>query len=75
MKEELIQKHYNKLKNLKQYKEISKEELLRLAEKKANELGNRLVALGVNIDLIEIDAEDPAELSDLQAQRLMKIIR
>ena len=37
MKEELIQKYYNRLKNLKQYQEISKEELLRLAEKKANE--------------------------------------
>jgi len=37
MKEELIQKHFQKLKNLKQYKEISEEELLRLAEKRANE--------------------------------------
>ena len=37
MKEEIIQKYYSKLKNLKQYKEISEQELLRLAEKQANE--------------------------------------
>jgi DNA primase len=45
------------------------------AEGKAESLGNRLIALGVDVELISIDAEDPAELTDLQASNLMKLIR
>ena len=45
------------------------------AESKAELLGNRLIALGVDVELITIDADDPAELSDLQAGRVMKLIR
>lgn len=37
MKDEIVQKHLKRLQNLRQYKEISKEELLRIAKKKANE--------------------------------------
>jgi len=45
------------------------------AESKAELLGNRLIALGVDVELITIDADDPAELSDIQAGRVMKLIR
>ena len=45
------------------------------AESKAESLGNRLIALGVDVDLISIDAEDPAELSDLEAKKLMRLIK
>jgi len=45
------------------------------AEFKANELGGRLIALGVDVELITIDAEDPAELSDLEASKIMKLIK
>jgi hypothetical protein len=46
------------------------------ASKKADSLSNRLIALGVEVYEIEdIGAEDPAELSDLEAKRLMKLIR
>ena len=45
------------------------------AESKAESLGNRLIALGVEVDLISIDADDPAELTDLQAARVMKVLK
>jgi len=45
------------------------------AEGKAESLGNRLIALGVEVDLISIDAEDPAELTELQARKVIKLIR
>jgi len=45
------------------------------AEFKANQLGGRLIALGVDVDLVEINAADPAELSELEASRIMKLVR
>ena len=45
------------------------------AEGKAESLGNRLIALGVDVELLSIDADDPAELTDLQASNLMKLIK
>lgn len=45
------------------------------AEDKASSLANRLVALGVSVDLIEIDADDPAELSDMEAAKMMKLVK
>ena len=45
------------------------------AKSKAELLGNRLIGLGVKVDLIEIDADDPAELSELEARKVMKLVR
>ena len=86
MKEELIQKYYNRLKNLKQYQEISKEELLRLAEKKANEelanidnlvtdpIERKLAKKLLSKYLDEFDVDNIADRNTVNALVLLEII-
>ena len=45
------------------------------AENKYTDLANRLIALGTECELVYIDAEDPAELTELEARKVMKLIR
>lgn len=46
------------------------------AEDKADSLANRLIALGVEVyKLMIFGAEDPAELSELEARKIMKLIK
>lgn len=86
MQEELIEKHLQRLKNLKQYKEISEEELLRLAKKKANEeLANidslvsdpkekRLAKKLLTKYLDDFDIDDISDRNTLNALILLEII-
>lgn len=86
MKEELIQKYYNKLKNLKQYKEISEQELLRLAEKRANEelanidnlvtdpIEKKLAKKLLNKYLDDFDVDNVADRNTVNALVLLEVI-
>jgi len=45
-------------------------------EGKADSLGNRLIALGVAVEeIVDIGADDPAELSDMEAAKIMKLVK
>jgi len=46
------------------------------SESKADSLGNRLLALGVDVEEItDINADDPAELTELEAAKIMRLIK
>ena len=86
MKEELINKHLHRLKNLKQFSEISKEELLRLATKKANEeladvdnlvtdpIEKKLARKLLNKYLDDFDIDNISDRNTLNALILLEII-